>query len=60
MCKNEKERESLEKNADLIFEIYENNFFEGYKFKIEHRHEKHIYLMMPYQCESRDGGYYNF
>ena len=60
MCKNEKERESLEKNADSIFEIYDNNFFEGYKFKIEHRHEKHIYLMMPYQCESRDSGYYNF
>ena len=60
MCKNEKERESLEKNADSIFEIYDNNFFEGYKFKIEHRHEKHIYLMMPYQCESRDSAYYNF
>jgi hypothetical protein len=50
----------LEKNADSIFEIYDNNFFEGYKFKIEHRHEKHIYLMMPYQCESRDSAYYNF
>ncbi len=60
MSKNEKDRENLEKNADTIFEDFENNYFDDYKFKIEHRHEKHIYLMMPYQCESRDSGYYIF
>ena len=56
MCKNKKDMENLEKKADELFTGFNNDFFEDYEFKIEHRHEKHVYLMMPYQVD----GYYSF
>ena len=56
MCKNKRDMEYLERKADEYFNRFENGFFEDYEFKVEHRHEKHVYLMMPYQVD----GYYSF
>ena len=61
MCKNKKEMENLEKKADGLVDHYDNSYFDDYKFKIEHRHEKHIYLLLPLQSERGvERGYYIF
>ena len=60
MSKNKKYRENIEKKSDAIFEDFDNEYFEDYKFKIEHRHEKHIYLMLACQCDTGDESYYNY
>ena len=60
MSKDKRERENLEKKPDSILRDYENDYFMDYNLKIEHKHEKHIYLMMPYQVEYGERGYYTF
>ena len=56
MCKNKNDRIILENKSNGIVDDYNNYFFDDYKFKIEHKHDNHIYLMMPYQYD----GYYIF
>ena len=60
MCKNKKDMENLEKKADEMFTGFNNDFFDDYEFKIEHKHENHVYLMMPYQLGSGSDKYYIF
>ena len=60
MCKNKIDMEDLEKKADEMFSDFDNDFFEDYEFKIEHKHENHVYLMMPYQLEGEGNSYYSF
>lgn len=60
MCKNKKDMENLEKVSDKIIENFDNNYLDDYKLKIEHKHENHIYLMIPHQIEGGERGYYNF
>ena len=60
MCKNKKDMENLEKKADEMFTGFNNDFFDDYEFKIEHKHENHVYLMMPYQLGSGTDKYYVF
>ena len=60
MCKDKKDMEKLEKKADEIFTSFNNDFFDDYEFKIEHKHENHVYLMMPYQLGRSNDNYYIF
>jgi hypothetical protein len=57
---NKKDMENLEKKADEIFTSFNNDFFDDYEFKIEHKHENHVYLMMPYQLGRSNDNYYIF
>ena len=56
MCNNKNDRINLENKANGVIDDFNNDFFDDYKFKIEHKHDNHIYLMMPFQCN----GYYSF
>ena len=56
MCKNKNDRINLENKANGVVDDFNNDFFDDYKFKVEHKHDNHIYLMMPFQCD----GYYTF
>ena len=57
MCKDKKEKERLEKTANEIIDNF-GNFLNDYSIKVEHHHDKHIYLMMPFQVVG--GGYDEF
>ena len=60
MCKDKKMMENLEKKANEMFTGFNNDFFDDYEFKVEHKHENHVYLMMPYQLGRGDNYYYVF
>ena len=61
MCENENEKKNREGKADEIIDGWSNYFLEGgFKFKVEHKHDKHIYLMMPYQLRTSEREYYFF
>ena len=60
MCKNKEEMEKLEEKG-LFYNSDCNQFVEGHKIKISHKHENHIYLYLPLQYKHvNDGPYYNF
>ena len=60
MCKNKKDMENLEKTPNEIMDDWSNNFLDGFKFKVEHKHEKHIYLLLPFSVRNSDDAYYFF
>ena len=61
MCKNKKEMVVLQAKSDQVIENWSGNkFLKGFKFKVEHKHEEHIYLMMPYQVRSNSDNQYLF
>ena len=57
MCNNKNDKENLEKTANGIIDNF-HDFLSDFKFKVEHFHDTHLYLMMPYQIAS--GGYDDF
>ena len=61
MCEDKKEMAELESKSDQVIENWSSNkFLKGYKFKVEHKHEKHIYMMMPYQIRTDENEYLFF
>ena len=60
MCEDKKEMRNLERGADEVMDDWRNDFMQGFKFKIEHKHENHVYLMMPYSVYSSEGNEYYF
>ena len=61
MCENKQEMVRLQSRSDQVIENWSGNkFLKGFKFKIEHKHEEHIYLMMPYQIKAYDENQYLF
>ena len=60
MCEDKKEMRNLERGADEVMDNWRNDFMQGFKFKIEHKHENHVYLMMPYSVYSSEGNEYYF
>ena len=61
MCKDKVKMREKEKKSDEVVSHWNNSFFEGLNFKVEHKHEEHIYLMMPYQIStSVENEYYFF
>ena len=61
MCENKKEMVKLESSSDQVIENWSGNkFLKGLKLKIEHKHEEHIYMMMPYQIRAHDENQYTF
>ena len=52
---------NLQEKANEVLDNWDNDFMAGFTFKVEHKHEDHIYLMMPFSImhgEERD--YYFF
>ena len=49
MCNNEDEKRNLEMCADEQYEIGESMFLEGYIYHNIHKHDEHIYLLLPLQ-----------
>lgn len=62
MCNNKEEMIKLEKEANgSIYNQNSNNFTKEHKILFRHKHEEHIYLMLPLQFQySNDEPYYNF
>ena len=54
MCNNKTEKENLEKTANEVIDNF-NDFLSEYKVNVEHKHDTHIYLMMPFQIDRNDG-----
>ena len=61
MCQDKDKMIEREKKSDEVVSNWNNSFFEGFNFKVEHKHEDHIYMMMPYQINtSVENEYYFF
>ena len=62
MCKDREEMIKLEKEANTTFYNHDsNNFTTDHKITANHKHEEHIYLMLPLQYKQEDyEPYYNF
>ena len=61
MCKDKKDMEKLEIEANgIINKTDSNTFTSDHKIKIEHKHESHIYLMLPLQYKHDEDPYFNF
>jgi hypothetical protein len=62
MCNNKEEMKKLEKEADgSVYNQNSNNFTKEHKILVRHKHEEHIYLMLPLQFKhSNDEPYFNF
>ena len=61
MCENKEEMIRIQSRSDQVIENWSRNkFFKGFKFKVEHKHEEHIYMMLPYQINNRNENQYLF
>ena len=61
MCNNKEDMEKLELEAYGIVSNEESNkFTAGHKIKIIHKHENHVYLMLPLEYKHDEEPYYNF
>ena len=60
MCNSKKEMEALEKRANEVITNWRNNFMNGFKFVVDHFHEGHVYLMVPFSVKSVGQPYYEF
>ena len=62
MCNNKEEMAKLESGANgIIYNQNSNVFTKEHKVSVCHKHEEHIYLMLPLQVQySNDIPYYNF
>ena len=55
MCNNKEEMEKLEKKAKGSFQNSDGNqFTRDHRIDINHKHEEHIYLMLPLQIKNVD------
>ena len=61
MCENKNDMVNLQEKANEVLDYWDNDFMEGFTFKVEHIHENHIYLMMPFSIKhGEDTDYYFF
>ena len=61
MCNNKEDMEKLEREADGVISNDESNKFTGdHKIKIIHKHENHLYLLLPLEYKHDEEPYYNF
>ena len=52
---------NLQEKADEVLDYWDNDFMEEFTFKVEHKHENYIYLMMPFSIQhGEDRDYYFF
>ena len=52
MCNSENDKRNLEQCADEDIKIGINRFMEGYVYHNIHKHDDHVYLLLPLQCHS--------
>lgn len=62
MCNNvNNDMANLEQEANGVLNNYNNKFIEDHKIITSHKHENHIYLMLPLQYnKGNNGSYYDF
>ena len=61
MCNNKEDMEKLEREADGVISNDESNKFTGdHKIKLIHKHENHLYLLLPLEYKHDEEPYYNF
>ena len=60
MCENKNDMVNLEQKSNEILEGWNNDFLEGFKFKVEHKHENHIYLLLPLSVQEVGEPYFEF
>ena len=61
MCKDQKEMIKLEEEANgILYNRSRNNFLSDHKIEVKHKHEEHIYIMLPLQIKQENYQKYNF
>jgi len=60
MCTNENEKENLERNSDEEIYSTSSNFTKGHTIDTNHKHDEHIYLLLPLQFNATDEYKYNY
>ena len=61
MCKDQKEMIKLEEEANgILYNRNRNNFLSDHKIEVKHKHEEHIYIMLPLQIKQENYQKYNF
>lgn len=60
MCTNENEKRNLENNSNEEIFCDNNNFTEGHIISTNHKHDEHIYLLLPLQFNDTDQYKYNY
>ena len=66
MCKNKDDMEKLERKSNGFLNKFQGNKFSmSHKISVVHKHEEHIYLMIPLQLKNSDNDeegqlYYNY
>ena len=60
MCTNENEKDYLEHRADEEICCRNNNFIKGHTIDTHHKHDEHIYLLLPLQFNDTDQHKYNY
>lgn len=59
MCTDENSINELEEKTIENISVKSNNFTKGHIIKNRHKHEDHIYLLLPLEYESNSGSVYN-
>ena len=60
MCSDENKRIELENNADEEIACEENNFTSGHVLQNRHKHNEHLYLLLPLEVRSDLSSYKNY
>ena len=61
MCNDQKEMIKLEEEANgILYNRNRNNFLSDHKIEVRHKHEEHIYIMLPLQIKQENDQKYNF
>ena len=60
MCNDENNKKALEETANDILYSNDCNFTKGHKLEINHRHDEHIYLLLPLQYDGVSHPYNNY
>ena len=60
MCNDENNKKVLEETANDTLSSNDSNFTKGHKLEINHRHDEHIYLLLPLQYEGVGHPYNNY
>ena len=60
MCENKNDMINLERKSDETLNYWNNDFLKGFEFKVEHKHDHHVYLLLPLAVDSVCEPYYEF
>ena len=60
MCRDENEKIHLENKAKQIISIDSNNFIIDHKLENIHKHDEHIYLLLPLEYQNVDSPYNDY